>query len=162
MSDARSEKLAATIRSHLEAYLRTGGREGHMLDGRGAGGHNFSTNLLVRYKGRKSGRTMITPLCYGSIGGEIVVVGSKGGSEAHPAWYLNLTSSPEIDFQIATQAFRATWREPQGAERDKVWAYMVDCYPFYATYQEKTERQIPLVMMTPVESLPVFSEADLG
>lgn len=162
MSDTAAAALAAHIDNHRLAYLRSGGAEGHMIEARSSGGHAFSTNLLLRYRGRKSGRTMITPLSYGSIGGEIVVVGSKGGSPTHPHWYLNVTADTRVDFQIATQAFRATWREPTGPERDKVWAYMVDCYPFYGEYQKKTDRQIPLVLMTPVESIPVFSEADLA
>jgi deazaflavin-dependent oxidoreductase (nitroreductase family) len=104
---------------------------------------------------------MITPLSYADRGGEVIVVGSKGGSDAHPAWYLNIVASKEVDFQIATQAFRATWREPEGAERQKIWDFMVDCYPFYAIYQTRTTRQIPLVMMNPIEAIPVFRETDL-
>ena len=65
-----------------------------------------------------------------------------------------------VDFQVATQAFRGTWREPQGAERDKVWAFMVDCHPFYASYQASTARVIPLVMLQAGESIPVFKASD--
>ena len=67
-----------------------------------------------------------------------------------------------VDFQIATQAFRATWREPEGAERDKVWAFMVDSFPFYGVYQTRTERVIPLIMMKAIAPVAVFSEADLA
>ena len=82
----------------------------------------FTTTLLLRYQGRKSRRTMITPLIYGDIGGEIVIVASKGGADHHPAWYINIRDVPEVDIQIATQAFRARKREPEGNERAKVWA----------------------------------------
>jgi deazaflavin-dependent oxidoreductase (nitroreductase family) len=105
---------------------------------------------------------MIQGLTYGDIGGEVVICASKGGADDNPQWYHNILAGETLDFQIATQAFRAKWREPVGAEREKVWAFMVDCYPFYATYQTKTTRILPLVMMKAIESLPVFTEADLA
>jgi len=150
------------VREHRRLYLRSGGRQGHIMDLTGASGRRFGTNLLIRYAGRKSGRTMIQGLTYGDIGGEVVICASKGGSEDDPQWYRNILAAPTIDFQIATQAFRATWREPAGAERDKVWAFMVDSYPFYGEYQTRTTRILPLVMMQPVEPIAVFSEADLA
>lgn len=154
--DARADWMT----QHREMYLRSGGTEGHIMDLTAVGAHNFGTHCLIKYKGRKSGKTFITPLCYGAIGGEVVIVASKGGADEHPAWYLNIRESDEIEFQIASQAFRGSWREPEGAERDKVWAYMVDCYPFYANYQASTRRQIPLVMMKTVEPIPLFTESD--
>jgi deazaflavin-dependent oxidoreductase (nitroreductase family) len=91
----------------------------------------------------------------------VVIVGSKGGADTHPEWYLNiLASKGEIEFQIGTQAFRGTWREPEGDEYKKVWDFMVDGFPFYAAYQKSTSRKIPLVMMQAVEPIPVFKEAD--
>jgi deazaflavin-dependent oxidoreductase (nitroreductase family) len=150
------------ITAHRDTYLRSGGAEGHVVDGRGSGGHFFATNCLIKVKGRKSGKTLITPLSYGAIGGEVVIVASKGGSDEHPSWYLNLRASPEVDFQIATQAFRASWREPAGAERQKVWDFIVDCYPFYATYQASTSRIIPVVLMKPLEVIPVFKLSDIS
>lgn len=145
---------------HREMYLRSGGAEGHIMDITPVGGHSFTTHCLIKYKGRKSGKIFITPLIYGDIGGEVVIVGSKGGADVHPEWYLNIRDSKEVEFQIATQAFRATWREPQGAEREKVWAFMVDVFPSYANYQSSTDRQIPLVMMKSIEEIPVFKESD--
>ena len=164
MSDETSAEIRDTrkdwMSQHRAMYLRSGGAEGHIMDLTAVGAHNFGTHCLIKYKGRKSGKVFITPLCYGDIGGEVVIVASKGGADEHPAWYLNIRDSDEVEFQIATQAFRASWREPVGAERDKVWSFMVDSYPFYAGYQASTERQIPLVMMKAVEEIPVFSEAD--
>jgi deazaflavin-dependent oxidoreductase (nitroreductase family) len=124
------------------------------------GGHAFTTHCLIKFKGRKSGKVYITPLIYGDIGGEVVIVGSKGGADDHPEWYLNIKDGMDIAFQIATQAFGATWREPQGAERDKIWNFMVDVFPSYANYQKSTDRQIPLVMMKATEPIPVFKESD--
>jgi deazaflavin-dependent oxidoreductase (nitroreductase family) len=156
IKDARKDWMV----QHREMYLRSGGIEGHIMDLTPVGGHPLGMHCLIKYQGRKSGKVFITPLCYGIIGGEVVIAASKGGADHHPAWYLNLRESDEVEFQIAGQAFRGTWREPQGKERDKVWDFMVDCYPFYANYQASTKRQIPLVMMKPAEEIDVFKESD--
>ena len=146
------------VEEHRKLYLLTGGAQGHIMDITGAGGYSFGTHCLIRYRGRKSGRTMINALCYGHLGGEVVSCASKGGANDHPQWYYNILASQIVDFQVGTQAFSGSWREPTGAEREKVWAFMVDCYPFYAVYQTRTTRIIPLVMMKAREPLPVFSE----
>jgi deazaflavin-dependent oxidoreductase (nitroreductase family) len=158
----RPAGTAEWAKEHRKLYLCSGGTQGHIMDITGAGGYLFGTHCLIRNKGRKSGRTMINALCYGDIGGEVVICASKGGAATNPQWYYNILASPLIDFQIATQAFRGSWREPKGAERDKVWAFMVDCFPFYAVYQTRTARIIPLLMMKSIEPIPVFSEGDLA
>jgi deazaflavin-dependent oxidoreductase (nitroreductase family) len=162
MSNATSAEIAKARRNwkedHLGMYLGSGGSEGHIVDVSDIGGHKFTTTLLLRYVGRKSGKTMITPLIYGDIGGEVVIVASKGGADHHPAWYLNVADSKELSFQIATQAFRATWREPKGAERAKVWDFMVGVFPPYKGYQASTEREIPLVMLSAIEPIESFKQ----
>src|ERR1700722_17327857 len=141
---------------HLRSYLESGGAKGHIVDLRPIGGLAFTTHLLLKSVGRKSGQTRITPLIYGDIGGEVVIVASKGGADVHPAWYFNIKDSDEVLFQVATQAFRGTWREPEGAERTAVWAFMEKVYPPYKDYQSATRRKIPLVMLTLRESVEVF------
>ncbi len=89
-----------------------------------------------------------------------MIVASKGGADDHPDWYLNLRAAPQIDFQVATQAFRASWREPEGIEREKVWEFMVEIFPPYGQYRASTTRRIPMTMMKPVETLEVFRESD--
>lgn len=164
MSDASSAEIRDArkdwVAEHREMYLTSGGTQGHIMDITAVGGRSFATHCMIRYTGRKSGKTFITPLCYGDIGGEVVIVGSKGGADTHPEWYLNIKAAETIDFQIATQAFRATWREPEGAEHDKIWAFMVDNFPFYASYQASTDRRIPLVLMKVQEAIDVFKESD--
>ena len=164
MSNESSAAISAVRRDwvseHRESYIRSGGVDGHIMDITAVGGRSFATHCLVKYQGRKSGKIFITPLCYGDIGGEVVICASKGGADHHPAWYLNIVDRPEIEFQIATQAFRGTWREPEGKERKKVWDFFIDCHPFYATYQESTSRILPLVMMKAVEPIAVFKESD--
>jgi deazaflavin-dependent oxidoreductase (nitroreductase family) len=159
-SAAISEVRKDWVVEHREMYLRSGGTQGHIMNVSAVGGRSFATHCLVKYIGRKSGKVFITPLCYADTGGEVAICGSKGGADTHPEWYLNLVAAERVDFQIATQAFRGTWREPQGAERDKIWALMTDCHPFYATYQASTTRVLPLVLISAVEPIPVFTEAD--
>lgn len=164
-----SDDSAAAIRQarrnwmaqHRETYLKSGGTQGHVMDISEIGGHAFTTHCLIRLQGRKSGQTRITPLIYGDIGGEVVIVASKGGADSHPEWYLNLRASDHVDLQIATQAFRASWREPEGDERHKIWDFMVRVYPPYIKYQRSTSRHIPVVMMTPVAAIEVFRESDV-
>ena len=164
-----SNESAAAIRrerhdwmtSHRDAYLRSGGAQGHIMDISEAGGHAFTTHCLIRVKGRKSGRTQIVPLIYGDIGGEVVIVASKGGADKNPDWYHNLRAGDEVDLQIGTQAFRASWREPEGEERHRIWDFMSRVYPPYLSYQRATTRHIPVIMMTPGEAIDVFTEADL-
>jgi deazaflavin-dependent oxidoreductase (nitroreductase family) len=141
---------------HQRSYLESGGAEGHVVDLRVIGGHQFTTTLLLRTIGRKTGQARCAPLIYGDIGGEVVIVASKGGADVHPSWYFNIKDSDEVLFQVATQAFRGTWREPAGGERTEVWAFMEKVYPPYKDYQAATRRQIPLVMLAARESIEVF------
>ena len=164
MSDESAAAISAVRRDwaseHRLQYLASGGVAGHIVDITPVGGRAFATHLLIRYTGRKTGRVFITPLCYADIGGEVVICGSKGGADHHPAWYLNLVDRPNVEFQIATQAFRGSWREPVGAEREKVWRFFIDCHPFYEAYQRSTDRRLPLVLMSAHEAIPVFRESD--
>ena len=111
MTDESSAAIRETrrdwISEHREMYFRSGGAQGHIMDITAVGGHSFTTHCLIKYTGRKSGKVFITPLIYGDIGGEVVIVASKGGADQHPAWYLNIRDSKEVEFQIGTQAFRA-------------------------------------------------------
>lgn len=164
MTDDTSASIRETrkdwISEHREMYLQSGGAKGHIMDITAVGGHSFTTHCLIKYTGRKSGKVFITPLIYGDIGGEVVIVASKGGADHHPAWYLNIADSAEVEFQIGTQAFRGSLREPAGEEYAKIWNFMVDVFPAYATYQASTARKIPLVMMKAVAEIPVFKESD--
>lgn len=155
MSDA-----ADFMAKHLATYLESGGARGHVLDIRSAGGREFTTHCLLKCTGRKSGRVQVRPLIYGNWGGEVVVVASKGGADSHPDWYLNLRDSETVGVQIATQAFEATWREPETEERHAVWEFMSHLYPPYIAYQRSTSRHIPVVMLSLGEPIEVFSAAE--
>ena len=146
---------------HLRRYLESGGTEGHFYDFGPINGEGYQPICLIKHIGRKTGRTLIVPLIYGMVEGEIVIVASKGGAPSHPAWFLNIAAAKEVEVQVATQAFRATWREPTETERQRIWDQMVAIYPPYAEYQVSTERLIPLVMMKPLLAIPAFKQTDL-
>lgn len=164
MGDAEAASIRAAradwVAEHLETYLASGGTRGHILDVSAVGGREFTTHCLIKCVGRKSGKRYIRPLIYGNYGGEIVIVGSKGGADSHPQWYLNILASKTIGVQVATQAFEATWHEPEGEERHHVWAYMAHLYPPYLTYQQSTSRPIPVVMLSPQHAIDVFTAED--
>jgi deazaflavin-dependent oxidoreductase (nitroreductase family) len=161
MGDADAAAIRAArgdwVSKHLEIYLSSGGARGHILDLSEVGGRAVTTHCLIKCVGRTSGKAYVRPLIYGIVGGEVVIVASKGGADTHPNWYLNILASDMIGVQIATQAFEATWREPEGEERHQVWAYMAHLYPPYLTYQQSTSRQIPLVMLQLGRPIDVFS-----
>lgn len=134
------------VARHRNAYLDSGGRDGHIWDFSAIGGHFLTTTLLLETLGRKSGERRVTPLIYGDIGGEVAIVASKGGADVNPGWYWNIKAMDSVNIQIATQAFACTWREPAGEERKHVWDFMAEVYPPYSDYQAATPREIPIVL----------------
>jgi deazaflavin-dependent oxidoreductase (nitroreductase family) len=161
MGDAEAEAIRAKrgdwVTQHLTIYLSSGGTRGHILDVSEVGGRAMTTHCLIRYRGRATGKVYIKPLIYGNFGGELVIVASKGGADSHPEWYRNILAADKIDVQVATQAFEATWREPEDEERHEVWGYMAHLYPPYLAYQQSTARRIPLVMLAIGRPIDVFT-----
>jgi deazaflavin-dependent oxidoreductase (nitroreductase family) len=150
MTEAEGSRLDF-ISEHLNGYLSSGGAWGHIIDFSVIGGLPFTTTLLLETFGRKSGERRIAPLIYGAFGGEVVVIASKGGADVHPAWFFNMQPGQEVTFQIATQAFRASWRVAEGAEREKLWDFMAGLFPPYLDYEKATDRLIPVVVLRPGE-----------
>lgn len=144
------------VANHIAEYIASGGTKGHVVDFTPIGGYPFSTTLLIRTKGRKSGQPRITALTYGSIDGKLIVIASKGGADIHPAWYLNLQGCESVDIQVGGAAFRARWHEAEGAQKADLWAFMERVYPPYRDYQAGTQRPIPLLVLDPAEEIPLF------
>lgn len=145
------------VERHKQAYLGSDGRDGHIWDFTNIGGHALTPTLLLETLGRKSGERRVTPLIYGAIGGEAVVVASKGGADVSPGWYWNIKAVDRVAIQIGGQAFACRWREPEGEERGHVWDFMVEVYPPYRDYQAATPREIPVVMFKPFEAVSIFN-----
>jgi len=141
------------VERHLKAYQATDGADGHRLDFTPGGGLPDTPTLILKTIGRRTGQAHLSPLIYGRHGGEIVIIGSKGGAPTHPAWYLNLTAAPEVAFQVVDKKYRGGWRVATGAERTQVWDEMVELFPPYRDYQARAGREIPVVLLDPREEV---------
>jgi deazaflavin-dependent oxidoreductase (nitroreductase family) len=146
----KSPDLPTWIKDHIVRYLATDGADGYLWDASIGGGKGLVPTLLLTTTGRKSGRVLTLPLIFGRSGQNYVVVASKGGAPAHPAWYLNLQANPEVQVQVKAEKFTARAHTADAAERATLWPMMVDIYGPYAQYQTKTDRQIPVVVLEPV------------
>jgi deazaflavin-dependent oxidoreductase (nitroreductase family) len=150
MAEPNNSDLPDWIKNHLARYLATDGADGYFWDASLGGGKGLVPTLLLTTVGRKSGRDLTLPLIFGQSGLNYVVVASKGGAPAHPAWYLNLQANPEVHVQVKAEKFTAHARTAKGEERAALWSMMVEIYGPYAHYQTKTDRQIPIVVLEPV------------
>jgi deazaflavin-dependent oxidoreductase (nitroreductase family) len=130
-------------REHLRAYVQSNGAAGHEW-------RPGVMTLLLTTTGRRSGQTHRTPLIYGVDGDRYVVVASKGGSDTHPMWYLNLEANPAVRVQVADAIFDARARTASEEERSQLWPLMTDVWPLYDEYQDRTSREIPLVILEPM------------
>ncbi len=145
-----SAALPDWMKDHIARYIATDGADGYLWDASIGGGKGMVPTLLLTTVGRKSGRVLTLPLIFGRSGANYVVVASKGGALAHPAWYLNLQAKPEVQVQVKAEKFTARAHTADAAERAKLWPEMVEIYGPYAQYQTKTDRQIPVVVLEPV------------
>ena len=108
-------------------------------------------SLLLTTTGRKSGEKFIFPLFYGKTGDSYLIIASKGGAPEHPGWYKNILGNNEVEVQVGTKKLKARARTATGAERAKLWEQAVKFWPPYADYQKKTEREIPVVVLDPIQ-----------
>jgi deazaflavin-dependent oxidoreductase (nitroreductase family) len=145
--DLEAGKTPEWISEHLRIYRESGGSEGHLFDSTVAGGQGLVPSLLLTTIGRHSSESRTSPLFYGSIENAYIVVGSKGGADTHPGWYLNLLANPLVRVQVAKEHFNARARIAKGQERTRLWEQMVQLYPPYREYEKKTHRQIPVVVL---------------
>lgn len=106
--------------------------------------------VVVTHTGAKSGKQRTTPLAYFTDGDKVVLIASKGGAPAHPAWYHNLKANPDVQAWTHGEpgAYRA--REAEGEERQRLWDLAVTMYSGYAGYQERVpDRLIPVMVLEP-------------
>ena len=151
------DNIADWIRDHTQRYLDSNGEDGHMWDRPGGGG--ILPTLLLVTTGRKSGNEITLPLIYGTTGSEetgdvaYIIVASKGGAPAHPAWYLNLDANPDVQIQVGADRCHATARTASGDERSTLWGQMAELFSPYIEYQARAadHREIPVVVLEPVQ-----------
>jgi deazaflavin-dependent oxidoreductase (nitroreductase family) len=125
---------------HVQRYIETDGEEGY--DWR-----NGTKILLLFTKGRKSGEERANALIFEPDGDDYLIVASKGGTDAPPAWYLNLEADPEVEVQVKGDRFKANARTATDDEKPRMWEKMTEAWPDYDDYQKKTDRQIPVVVL---------------
>src|SRR5450755_3029406 len=118
---------------HVKRYRETDGAEGHEW-------REGSKILILTTTGRRSGEPRSMALIYGTHGDDYLVVASKGGSDQHPSWYLNLVENPEVTVQVLADEFPARARAATAEEKPELWRTMVGEWPAYQGYQDKTER----------------------
>ncbi|MGW4091165.1 nitroreductase family deazaflavin-dependent oxidoreductase [Nocardia sp. NPDC004750] len=128
-------------REQAEKYEKSGGTEGATLQG--------VPIILLTTKGAKTGKLRKTPLMRVEHDGEYAVVASLGGSPKHPVWYHNIKAEPHVELRDGTVNKDYTAREVFGDEKARWWERAVQVWPDYANYQTKTDRQIPVFVLTP-------------
>ena len=136
--------LSATIfrlmmKGHVWTYRTTGGRLASMK----------GQILLLTTTGRRSGIQRTTPLMGIDYGNGYLVAASAGGSPTHPAWYLNLTTNPDVTVQRGKDVREMTARTSTDEERPALWKKFTDTNKQFSKYESKTDRKIPVVIIEP-------------
>jgi deazaflavin-dependent oxidoreductase (nitroreductase family) len=117
-------------------------------DGKVGGPFEGAPVLLLHTTGAKSGQERVHPMMYQQVGDSVAVFASKGGAPTNPDWYHNLVAHPGVQAEIGTQTLPFTARVAAGDEREQIWSKQKVDYPGFAEYEEKTTRQIPVIILT--------------
>ena len=126
---------------HVQRYIETNGDEGYEW-------RNGTKILVLFTKGRRSGEERANALIFEPDGADYLIVASKGGAPQPPAWFLNLEAdSDAVEVQVKGDRFKAHARIADDAEKPRMWEKMVEAWPDYDRYQEKTDRTIPVVVL---------------
>jgi deazaflavin-dependent oxidoreductase (nitroreductase family) len=142
MVDSHDEPTDSPVKwvaEHIRRYIESDGKSGHRWSG--------LNTLLLTTRGRKTGLLRRTALIYGKDGGSYIVVGSNGGKKQHPSWYLNILSNAEVYVQVGSEKFTAHARPASAEERPRLWELMSSVFPQYKSFEKKTSREIPIVII---------------
>jgi deazaflavin-dependent oxidoreductase (nitroreductase family) len=126
---------------HVRIYRETDGEEGYRW-------RRDTEILLLTTKGRRSGEERTTPLIHRTDGDRWVVIASQGGAPEHPGWFKNLEADPDdVEVQVKADRFPVRASVAEGEERERLWRLMNEVWPDYDAYQERTDREIPVVVL---------------
>jgi deazaflavin-dependent oxidoreductase (nitroreductase family) len=126
---------------HVRAYRESSGERGYHWRG--------ATILLLTTRGRTSGEPRTTPLIHRTDDGRWVVVASRGGAPRNPSWFENLRADPEeATIQVRAETIPVRASTATGEERERLWSLMAEVWPAYDDYQARTEREIPVVVLS--------------
>ena len=142
LADRSWPVLRRLMGGHTLVYRATGGLVGHRFPG-------APPMLLLDHVGAKSGTRRTAPLVYFEDGRDVVIVASNGGHPKHPAWYHNLRAHPDTTVQIGRERRAVQARVAGPDEHARLWPKAVATYGGYRDYQERTDREIPLVILQP-------------
>ncbi len=136
---------AQWVRDQVAAFEASDGAEANTLRDTG------DPIVVITSRGAKSGNLRKNPVMRVERDGIYVAIASKGGADEQPEWYYNFVAHPEVDLQDG--AVKKTYRAErvEGEERADLWKLSVDTWPTYAEYQKKTEREIPVFKLTPLD-----------
>jgi deazaflavin-dependent oxidoreductase (nitroreductase family) len=126
---------------HVRRYQETAGEEGYLWNG--------VPILLLTTTGRRSGQRRTSALIFGRDGDDYLIVASTGGAPNHPRWYLNLVANPDAEIQVRADHIPVVARTASPEEKPRLWKVMTNNWPNYDVYQTRTDREIPLVVLTP-------------
>ena len=143
MTSPIDNAMMAFLKVHDTLYQRSNGWIGHRIP--------FAPPMLLLHTvGAKSGQERVNPVMYRAVGDGFAVFASKAGAPTNPDWYHNLIANPRVSAEIGTQTIEADARVADEQERDRIWAAHKQAYPGFADYEQKTTRQIPVVILDPV------------
>ena len=140
LADRSWPVLRRLMGGHTAVYRATKGVVGHRIP-------FLPPMLLLEHVGAKSGVKRTSPLAYVEDGDKLVLVASKGGNPRHPAWFHNLKANPDAVVQVGSESRRVHARVATPTEREALWPKAVKAYGGYTGYQERTDREIPLVIL---------------
>jgi deazaflavin-dependent oxidoreductase (nitroreductase family) len=126
--------------------------EFHANNGRVGGMFEATPLLLLHHTGARSGKRRINPLAYNRDSDRYVIFASKGGAPTNPGWYHNLKAHPEVLIEVGTQTINVVADEATGEERERLFRAQAERSPQFAEYQTKTDRLIPVIILTPTQS----------
>jgi deazaflavin-dependent oxidoreductase (nitroreductase family) len=106
--------------------------------------------VVLTTVGAKTGRRRPTPMMFHRDGDSLVVVASNVGAPRHPDWYINLLANPKVTVEVGGEIYDAAATTAEGAERTRLWAMLKETYPFFADHEARTDRTIPVVVLTRV------------
>jgi F420H(2)-dependent quinone reductase len=129
-------------RANVWLFRLTGGRLGARFPG-------GAPILLLTVKGRKSGQPRTVPLLYLADGDRFVLVASKGGMSHHPTWFLNLEANPQVEVEVGGERRAMVARRATAEEKRALWPRLTQMYGEYDTYQARTTRDIPVIILSP-------------
>jgi deazaflavin-dependent oxidoreductase (nitroreductase family) len=125
----------------IEEFRANEGRVGGMFEG--------APMLLLHHVGAKSGTPRVNPLVYQADDGRYVIFASKGGAPSNPDWFYNLKANPSTSIELGTEEIGVLAEEATGEERDRLFTRQKELAPQFAEYEQKTDRAIPVVILTP-------------